>query len=140
MVKFSNNERGELEDQMAKCSKEIFELEQQNKTLETKNQQLENEIETCHKKLLEKLEPNHGKLDNDDPSSDVSKFHETISNLEERLEQISSNYERTKAEVKERLELENIDLQQQVSSSNNILFHASFIVTMFLSRCFTALI
>ena len=46
MGNFRNNERGELEDQIAKHSKQIFEIENENKRLEIENTSLRQELAT----------------------------------------------------------------------------------------------
>ena len=44
MGNFRNNERGEWEDQIAKHSKQIFEIENENKELETENSRLRQKL------------------------------------------------------------------------------------------------
>ena len=56
-----NNERGELEDQISKYTQQIFDLEKENKALDTKISEQEEEIDSF-KKRVEELQTLNGQL------------------------------------------------------------------------------
>ena len=56
-----NNERGELEDQISKYTQQIFDLEKENKALDTKISEQEEEIDSF-KKRVEELQTSNGQL------------------------------------------------------------------------------
>ena len=56
-----NNERGELEDQISKYTQQIFDLEKENKALDTKISEQEEEIDSF-KKRVEELQTSNGHL------------------------------------------------------------------------------
>ena len=58
---FRNNERGELEDQISKYTQQIFDLEKENKALDTKISEQEEEIDSF-KKRVEELQTSNGQL------------------------------------------------------------------------------
>ena len=56
-----NNERGELEDQISKYTQQILNLEKENKALDTKISEQEEEIDSF-KKRVEELQTSNGQL------------------------------------------------------------------------------
>lgn len=91
---FRNNERGELEDQIAKYSREIFHVENENKSLVAENTKLKKEIEinaslrrgstTSGNEII--TDPN-GNQEGSENADDVERrWEEIISELEERIE------------------------------------------------------
>ena len=91
---FRNNERGELEDQIAKYSREIFHVENENKSLVAENTKLKKEIEinaclrrgstTSENEII--TDPN-GNQEGSENADDVERrWEEIISELEERIE------------------------------------------------------
>ena len=58
---FRNNERGELEDQISKYTQQILNLEKENKALDTKISEQEEEIDSF-KKRVEELQTSNGQL------------------------------------------------------------------------------
>lgn len=91
---FRNNERGELEDQIAKYSKEIFHVENENKLLVAENTKLKKEIEinACLRRGStnsgnEIITDPNGNQEGSENADDVERrWEEIISELEERIE------------------------------------------------------
>ena len=93
---FRDNEREELEDQIAKYTREIFEIENENKLLLAENTKLKNEIEkntsSLHggstnsgkERIPDDLNGNQGDSENADNVE--RRWEEIISELEERIE------------------------------------------------------
>ena len=94
MGEFRNNERGELEDQIAKYSKEMFHVENENKSLLAENTKLKKEIEknASHQRGStnsgnEIITDPNGNQEGSENADDVERrWEEIISELEERIE------------------------------------------------------
>ena len=91
---FRNNERGELEDQIAKYSKEISDAENENKSLLAENTKLKKEIEknASHRRGStnsgdERIrDPNGNHEDSENADNVERRWEEIISELEQRIE------------------------------------------------------
>ena len=113
MGNFRNNEREELEDQIAKCAKQTLDLEHENKSLHIENTQLHKELDMLKNKLPES---DNGKLSASPDSECVFKLEESLTHLEKRLEEMSCKYERSKAKLKLKSDLRILDLETQVEN------------------------
>ena len=79
---FRNNERGEMEDQIAKYSKQIFDMEIENNRLETENCQLKNQAENQRNDNASNLEEGS----NEETSQFENNLERTIAELENKIE------------------------------------------------------
>ena len=98
---FRNNERGELEDQISKYTKQIFDLEKENKALDTKISEQEEELDSF-KKRVEELQTSNSQL--------KAGNQVVISELEAETEaggslQVDQNWEEIISELEERIEV-----------------------------------
>ena len=108
-----NNEKGEMEDQIAKYTKEIFEIENENKLLQSENNQLKHEVETARITQTE-LSTRNEKLESDcrhlaDELRSVLEKNETMvcdnDDLDEEGSSIEQRWEEIISELEERIEV-----------------------------------
>ena len=103
-----------MEDQIAKYTKEIFEIENENKLLQSENNQLKQEVETARNKQTE-LSMRNEKLESDcshlaDELRNVLEKNETMvcdndDDLDEEGSSVELRWEEIISELEERIEV-----------------------------------
>jgi chromosome segregation ATPase len=127
-----NNEREELEEQIDKYAKKIFELENENKTLENVHNEMSEEVNTLQARNIEVEEDNRNlayelkhalkeveQMDydegqGDDEANDDEMLETKILDLENRIEDISLRHQETKFKYKEKLSLQKMDFEHKI--------------------------
>merc|ERR1712087_620631 len=108
---FRNNEREELEDQITKYTKQIYQVETENKSLQTRNMELNQKLkEVVGQESLKDLTAGDDMECGDQTAGDLQ---EIVSVLDERIQEISVKYEKSKANHKAQFEKMSLELENK---------------------------